>query len=82
MPANGGTPRQLTSGDYHNGGRLSWSPEGSKITFFANRFDDYELRLDGSEIWAVTVADGTLEQLVERPGPDAFNLAATASQNN
>ncbi|MBL6692125.1 MAG: S9 family peptidase, partial [Pseudomonadales bacterium] len=71
VPASGGTPRQLTSGDYHHGGRLSWSPDGSMITFAANRFDDYELRLDGSEIWAVTVANGTLEQLAERAGPDA-----------
>lgn len=70
VPATGGTPRQLTSGNYHHGGQLSWSPNGESIVFSANRLEDFELRLEGSEIWSVNVADGTLTQLVERPGPD------------
>ena len=70
VPATGGTPRQLTSGDYHHGGRLSWSPDGRNLIFSANRNDDYELNPAGSEIWSVSVPDGNPELLVERPGPD------------
>ncbi len=70
VPSTGGTPRQLTSGDYHHSGTLSWAPDGSTIAFSANRLDDFEIRLEGSEIWSVNVANGELTQLTERPGPD------------
>ena len=70
VPSTGGTPKQLTSGDYHHSGTLSWAPDGSTIAFSANRLDDFEIRLEGSEIWSVNVANGELTQLTERPGPD------------
>lgn len=70
VPADGGSPRQLTEGDYNHGGQLSWSPDGERIVFSANRLDDYEHRPTASEIWAVDVADGTLTQLTDRDGPD------------
>ena len=70
IPADGGTPRQLTSGDYNHTGPLSWSPDGARIAFSANRIDDYELNPTKSEIWTVEVADGTLTQLTDRDGPD------------
>jgi len=34
MPSNGGAARQVTSGNWHHRGTLSWSPDGSKIYFF------------------------------------------------
>ncbi len=71
VPATGGTPRQLTSGDFHHGGRLSWSPDGETIAFSANRSENFELQLDGSTIWSVSVADGELTQLTERPGVES-----------
>jgi len=71
VSAEGGTPRQLTRGDYDHGGPLSWSPDGERIVFSANRIDDYEYRPLESEIWAVQVEDGTLTQLTDRRGPDA-----------
>ena len=70
IPADGGSPRQLTSGDYNHGGQLSWSPDGERIAFSANRLDDYEHRPTASEIWSVNVADGELTQLTDRDGPD------------
>lgn len=70
VPAEGGTPRQLTDGDYHHDGQLSWSPDGSQIVFSANRNDDFELRVDGSDIWSVNVEDGKLTQLTNREGSD------------
>lgn len=70
VPAEGGTPRRLTDGDYHHGGRVSWSPDGQHIAFSANRHDDFEIRLEGAEIWSVALADGELRQLTDRNGPD------------
>jgi dipeptidyl aminopeptidase/acylaminoacyl peptidase len=70
IPAEGGTPRQLTSGDYDHGGTLSWSPDGGRIVFSANRVDNPLEQPSESELWAVEVASGEMEKLTERIGPD------------
>ena len=70
VPADGGTPRQLTEGDYHHNGPLDWSVDGSRIFFSANRNDDWELDVIESDIWSVNVADSSLTQLTDRKGPD------------
>ncbi len=70
IPAEGGTPRQLTSGDFDHGGRFAWSPDGETIAFSANRIDDPSKDLLESEIWTVDVASGELNQLTDRNGPD------------
>ncbi|MCH7531558.1 MAG: S9 family peptidase [Gemmatimonadetes bacterium] len=69
MPAEGGTPRQLTSGPYNHGGGLSWSPDSRSIVFSANRGDpDFDVR--NSEVFEISVATGELTQLTDRFGPD------------
>ncbi len=69
MPAEGGTPRQLTSGAFDHGGRLSWTPDSRAIVFSANRGDpDFEVR--NSEVFEVEVESGELTQLTDRFGPD------------
>jgi dipeptidyl aminopeptidase/acylaminoacyl peptidase len=71
VPADGGTPRQLTSGDYNHDGPLSWSPDSERIVFSANRVDDYEYHSMQSEVWTVDVDNGELTRLTDRLGPDA-----------
>ena len=71
LSAEGGTPRQLTSGDFDHGGALSWSPDGRTIAFSANRLDDYEHQPAQSEVWTVNVDNGTMTQLTDRLGPDS-----------
>ena len=71
IPADGGTPRQLTSGNFNHGGQLAWSPDGEQIVFSANRIDEPIDDPVESELWAVDVATGDLTQLTERDGPDA-----------
>lgn len=70
IPAEGGTARQLTSGEYNHDGNLSWSPEGNKIFFSANRNKDWEYDFRNSEIYSVNVNNGEIDQLTERSGPD------------
>ncbi|HSM32168.1 MAG TPA: DPP IV N-terminal domain-containing protein, partial [Woeseiaceae bacterium] len=70
VPAAGGTPRQLTRGDFDHGGPLAWMPDGAHIVFTANRLDDAEHHPVESELWSVRVDDGTMEQLTDRRGPD------------
>lgn len=70
IPADGGAPRQLTSGNWHHRGTLSWSKDGSKIYFSANRIADWEYRFRNSEIYSVVVNSGEVIALTDRDGPD------------
>ncbi len=75
VPATGGTPRQITSGDFDHGGgfggaAFSFTPDGKEIFFSGLRTDDWEHRWRESEIYAVNVADRKIRQLTTRKGPD------------
>ena len=70
VPADGGTPRRLTHGDYDHGGPLAWTPDGRGIVFSASRTDDAAHDPVESELWLVNVQDGELQQLTDRDGPD------------
>jgi dipeptidyl aminopeptidase/acylaminoacyl peptidase len=70
IPAEGGTPRQLTSGDYDHDSSLSWSPDGTRIVFSANRVDNPIEQPSESELWTVDVASGEMKKLTDRVGPD------------
>ena len=69
LPADGGTPRQLTSGAYDHGGGLSWSPDSRSIVFSANR-DDPDFDVRDSEVFELAVDTRELRQLTDRFGPD------------
>ncbi len=69
VPATGGTPRQLTSGDWdHNG--VEWTPDGKQILFTSLRIQDADYEWRESEIYAVSVGTGAIAQLTRRKGPD------------
>jgi dipeptidyl aminopeptidase/acylaminoacyl peptidase len=70
VSAEGGTPRQLTEGDFNNNGPLSWTPDSKHIVFSANRYEDWEYDPVESEIYRVSISDGALTQLTNRKGPD------------
>ena len=70
IPADGGAVRQVTSGDYHHRGALSWSPDGGHLYFSANRNDNWEYDFRNSEIYRVAVNNGKIEALTSRKGPD------------
>ncbi|MDX1646161.1 MAG: S9 family peptidase [Longimicrobiales bacterium] len=69
VPAVGGTPRQLTGGDWdHSAGE--WTPDGRELVFSSLRTADAELAWRESEIYAVDVASGEIRQLTSRRGQD------------
>ncbi len=76
VPAEGGAPRQITSGDYHHRGPLSWSPDGRKLFFSGNRTPDWEYDFRNSEVYAVVVSTGDIEALTDRNGPDRSPLVS------
>ena len=68
MPATGGTPRQLTDGDWdHNG--VEWTPDGKQILFTSLRVPDAEYQWRESEIYSVNVDTGAITQLTTPQGP-------------
>ncbi len=75
LSTDGGTPRQLTSGDYHHGGKLSWTQDSKNILFSANRRDDWEYEPNDTEIFSISVNDGKLTKLTkDRLGPDSYPI--------
>ncbi|NKB38770.1 MAG: prolyl oligopeptidase family serine peptidase [Gammaproteobacteria bacterium] len=71
LPAEGGSPRQLTSGDFNHDGPLSWTADAEHIVFSANRLEDWEYHPSESELYTINVKDSTLKQLTTRKGPDS-----------
>jgi dipeptidyl aminopeptidase/acylaminoacyl peptidase len=70
VSAEGGTPRQLTDGNFADGGPLSFTPDGRKILFAANRNADWERNPLNNDVYSVDVATQTITQLTTRQGPD------------
>ena len=70
VPADGGTPRQITSGEW-SAGSPDWTPDGRSIIYSAGpRVPDAEYEWRESEIYAVDVNTGEIRQLTQRAGPD------------
>ena len=58
IPAEGGSPRQLTDGERNYRGSLSWSPDGQNIVFahFSDAWSLYSVEADGTEVTALEEA--------------------------
>lgn len=68
--AIGGTPRQISSGDW-DAGSPTWSPDGRTIYFSSGpRIEDAEYAFRESEVYALDVESGAIRQLTQRRGPD------------
>jgi dipeptidyl aminopeptidase/acylaminoacyl peptidase len=68
IPATGGRPKQLTSGDYDHHS-IAWSPDSKSIVFVSNRTgkDDDNANND---LCAVSVPEGEFRQITNTPGPE------------
>ncbi|CCQ10060.1 Acylamino-acid-releasing enzyme [Pseudoalteromonas luteoviolacea B = ATCC 29581] len=69
LPSEGGTPRQLTNGNYHHGGTLAWRSDSRAIVFSANRIEDWEYQRLESDLYEIDL-NGTLTQLTNLPGSE------------
>jgi len=70
LNATGGTPIQLTSGDFDHSGDVSWQADGKAIYFSANRQSDIRAQAQNSDIYRLTLADQQLTTITDRFGPD------------
>ena len=79
IPAEGGTPRQLTSGEISYtagfapipGGGPKWAPSSDAIILDANLRNDRDQEWLDSEIYEISLADGAVSRLTDRRGPDS-----------
>ncbi len=69
VPAGGGTPRQLTDGEWNHSGP-EWTPDGRHILFSSLRVENAEYQYRESEIYAVSITDEEIRPLTIRRGPD------------
>jgi dipeptidyl aminopeptidase/acylaminoacyl peptidase len=76
VSAEGGAPRQITTGDFANGGneygaaRASWTPDGKFLVISANRHPESDHDTFDTNVYEFSVADGAMRQLTSRKGPD------------
>ncbi len=71
LSTDGGTPRQITSGDFNHGGNITWTPDSKQLLFSSNRRSDWEYEPNDSEIYSISIETGKLTQLTKnRLGPD------------
>jgi dipeptidyl aminopeptidase/acylaminoacyl peptidase len=90
VPATGGTPRQLTKGDWNAGPRgggagWDWMPDGNAIVVGGNDSTDAERMYQRSSLFVVDVATGAKRKLTTQAGawgdphvsPDGKTIAFT-----
>ena len=92
VPAEGGTPRDLTpgkwsvgAGELRGGASIDWTPDSRSIVFDGNRSPDAEMKYEASQLFVVDVASGSIRDLVTKAGnwgrpavsPDGRTLAFT-----
>ncbi len=77
VSAEGGTPRQLTEGEFNDDGPLSFTPDSKRIVFSANRGPDWERDPQESEVFTVDIAtpEAHAAHHARRPGQLAGGVA-------
>ena len=75
IPADGGSARQVTSGEFQHGAPV-WGADGRSILFNANRHPGWEWELDQSDIYQISLSDGATVPLTSRNGPDGGQVVS------
>ena len=70
VPAEGGTPRQMTSGKYPVSTSITWMPDSESIIFASNRSDKPEYSPRQSDLYSVSLTTGVLTQLTDHAGAE------------
>ncbi|MGB6874442.1 MAG: S9 family peptidase [Candidatus Acidiferrales bacterium] len=70
ISADGGAPRQISSGNFPHDGAAVWTPDGQYLLESGHMSPDYEYFIYQTEVYQFSVADGTMTQLTHRKGPN------------
>ncbi len=70
ISADGGAPRQISSGNYPHDSAVAWTPDGKYLLESGHMSADYEYFVYQTEVYQFSVADGAMTQLTHRKGPN------------
>ena len=70
IPAEGGTPRQLTTADYPINSGITWTHDSRAILFSGNYRDDHEYHPRQSDLFKVSLLNTKLESITQQPGAE------------
>ena len=70
LSVEGGTPTQVTDGDFQHSSPAAWTPDGAHLVFSSNRKPDWERDYRNSELYMAPAAGGPIRALTSRHGPD------------
>ncbi len=68
ISAEGGAPRQLTSGDFDHGDP-SWAPDSKHILFTSDRSENAELDPNNEQIFQMNIETGEMTKITDKRGP-------------
>ena len=68
LPSDGGTPRQLTQGNYQHVGPLAWRGGNDSLLFSANRREGWALETFEGDLYEVELSSLALRQVTTQPG--------------
>ena len=71
VPSDGGTPRQMTFGEYPISGSVSWMPDSQSIIFSSNRRENGEYQPRQNDLFAASIANGEITQMTDHAGPES-----------
>lgn len=70
VSAEGGTARQLTSGNWDHDGSFAWTRDGKYIIFSGLRTEEADYAYQESNLYSVEIATGAITQLTDRSGEE------------
>lgn len=70
IPASGGAPRQITSGNCNHSGAIAWAGDGKSLYISANCNTDWETDPNNTDIYRVDMTGGEPQVITDRAGPD------------
>ena len=80
VPADGGSARQLTQGNFNHYGSLAWSPDSDHIFFSAYRSDDWELVSGEADIYSVSINTKKIKQITNQSGAERSPMISPNGQ--
>ena len=69
VPADGGSPRRVTSGEF-NHGAFTWAADGDAVIVSANRRPDWAYESLDTDLYRFQIDGSEITRLTERYGPD------------
>ena len=79
VPAEGGTPRQLSKGDFHHH-KPEWRSDSQAITATGNRSEDWQYDFRNSEVYSIDLVSGDITPITTISGPDDTPLPSPDGQ--